>query len=73
MNKKIIIVAAFLLIPYLKGSQRHGEEVENRDQQIVQRAEDKKSIAAIYIKNHATTPDSALLDQLIESSEKKRS
>ena len=38
-----------------------------------QRAEDRKSIAAIYIKNHATTPDSALLDQLIESSEKKRS
>lgn len=37
-----------------------------------QRAEDKKSIAAIYIKNHPTTPDSAILDQLVESSEKRK-
>ena len=37
-----------------------------------QRAEDRKSIAAIYIKNHATTPDSAILDQLVESSEKRK-
>jgi len=37
-----------------------------------QRAEDKKSIAAIYIKNHPTTPDSNLLDQIVEMSEKKK-
>jgi hypothetical protein len=36
-----------------------------------QRAEDKKSIAAIYIKNKPTTPDNVLIDQLIEASEKK--
>lgn len=37
-----------------------------------QRAEDKKSIAAIYIKNHPTTPDNIILDQLVEVSEQRR-
>ena len=37
-----------------------------------QRSEDKKTIAAIYVKNHPTTPDNAILDQLVEMSEKKR-
>lgn len=37
-----------------------------------QRAEDKKSIAAIYVKNHPTTPDALILDQLVEMSEKRK-
>ena len=37
-----------------------------------QRAEDRKSIAAIYVKNEATTPDNALLDQIVDATEKKK-
>ena len=37
-----------------------------------QRAEDRKSIAAIYFKNHPTTPDNALLDQIVDATERKR-
>lgn len=37
-----------------------------------QRAEDKKSIAAIYIKNSGTTPDNDILDQIVEISAKRK-
>ena len=37
-----------------------------------QRAEDKKSIAAIYVRNHPTTPDNAILDQLVDISDKRK-
>ena len=37
-----------------------------------QRAEDKKSIKAIYINNEPNTPDNALLDQIAEMSIRKK-
>ena len=37
-----------------------------------QRAEDRKSIAAIYVKNHPTTPDNILLDQIVDLSDRKK-